>query len=156
MGLLKKAFNSLFGRPQTIIESNPTSSLPAESAIAISNDKFEMAPGRKLSQEEQIEENKYTISKLDPKLMLVIDMIDELYPEQSALQTIAEEPTLMRAWLAHIVYKENINNFYTLISGSNANLIDPAILVPKSKRPPPKPRKVKCLKDLPLQKSLLN
>ncbi len=156
MGLLKKAFNSLFSKPQIVTESIPSSSIPVEPITAIPNDKFEMAPGRKLSQEEQIEENKYTISKLDPKLMLVIDMIDELYPEQSALQTIAEEPTLMRSWLAHIVYKENINNFYTLISGMNPNLIDPVILVPKSKRPLPKPRKVKCLKDLPLQRSLLN
>ncbi|NDB81653.1 MAG: hypothetical protein EB127_02705 [Alphaproteobacteria bacterium] len=156
MGLLRKALNSLFGKQEVISESNYETLLPLSSNANAPDNKFEMSPGRRLSPEEQVEENKYTISTLDPKLMLVINMIDELYPNESALQTIAEEPTLMRSWLAHIVYKENIDIFYTLINGSNINLVDPVILVPKSKRPPPKPRKVKCLKDLPLQRSLLN
>jgi hypothetical protein len=156
MGIISRTFNKFFNKTEELIE-------PETRELAIVNPEsqtkipeFTMPQGEKLSVEEQIEENKYMIRQLDPKLVFITDMINELNSEEDALQVIAEEPDMMRLWLAHVVYKENINNFYTLISGKNINLLNPEALVPKSKRLPPKPRKIKCLKDLPLQKSLLN
>lgn len=156
MGIIKRTINKFFKKTEELIE-------PEAIVIESSNfneqkelPEFKMVQGKKLTLQEQIEENKYMITKLDPKLIFITNMINELNSDEDALQVIAEEPDLMRLWLAHIVYKENINNFYTLISGKNVNSLNPEALVPKSKRLPPKPRKIKCLKDLPLQKSLLN
>jgi hypothetical protein len=156
MGIISRTFNKFFKKPEELSEAESeeleTLNFNVQKKIA----EFKMVQGKRLSLEEQIEENKYMIRQLDPKLIFIADMINELNKEEDALQVIAEEPDMMRLWFAHVVYKENINNFYTLISGKNINLLNPEALVPKSKRLPPKPRKIKCLKDLPLQKSLLN
>lgn len=156
MGIISRTFNKFFKKTEELSEAESEELEAINFNVQKKIAEFKMVEGKKLSLEEQIEENKYMITKLDPKLVFIADMINELNSEEDALQVIAEEPDLMRLWFAHVVYKENINNFYTLISGKNANWLNPEALVPKSKRLPPKPRTIKCLRDLPLQKSLLN
>lgn len=116
---------------------------------------FEMTPGLKLTPEEKIEENKYLIEKLDYKVSLILKMIDDFNPEEDSLSVVAQDPGLMRLWLAHTSYKTRINDFLTLIIGKNINALSPDVLAPKVNKIS-KPKKVKCLTDLPLQKKLLN
>lgn len=117
---------------------------------------YEMQPGVKLSPDEKIEENKYLISTLDSKTLFLLKMIDELHPEEDAIHAVASDALMMRAWLAHISYKNKIEEFTVLITGQDKRLLDPSVLAGKNNKPIPKPKRVKCLRDLPLQKTLLN
>jgi hypothetical protein len=117
---------------------------------------YEMQPGVKLTSDEKIEENKYLISTLDSKTLFLLKMIDQLHPEEDAIHTVASDPAMMRAWLGHISYKNKIEEFTVLITGQDKRLLDPTVLAGKNNKPAPKPKRIKCLQDLPLQKTLLN
>jgi hypothetical protein len=120
MGIISRTFNKFFNKTEELTEPEPRELAILSPQSQTKIPEFTMPQGEKLSIEEQIEENKYMIRQLDPKLVFITDMINELNSEEDALQVIAEEPDMMRLWLAHVVYKENINNFYTLICTDGA------------------------------------
>ena len=145
MGRIRRAFHKIFNRIEESIEPEPQKD----------NSKFEMIPGKKLTLEEVIQENKIIISTLDPKLMFLIHLVSEV-KQEDMLQTIAENSLNMDDWLTHITYKTKMENFNNLLNGRNLKSLDPNALVPKKHRKEFSGKTIKCLTDLPLQKSLLN
>jgi len=145
MGIIRRTLNRFFSKAEEVIEFTPEKN----------NSKFEMIPGKKLTLEEVIQENKIIISTLDPKLMFLIHLVSEV-KQEDMLQTIAENSLNMDDWLAHITYKTKMENFNNLLNGRNLKSLDPNALVPKKHRKEFSGKTIKCLTDLPLQKSLLN
>lgn len=154
MGKLREIINNLIDRTDIFFDKN-TEPLPPSTQEQIQPAIFEMTPGKKLSKQEIIEENQNLIQSLDPKLMFLIKVVYEVN-KQDVLKTIAQDYKSMQEWLAHIAYRTKIDNFNSLLSGRNLNLLDPNLLVPKKHRKEFTGKTIKCLTDLPLQKSLLN
>lgn len=145
MGIIRRTISKFFNKTEELIGHT----------LQKDNSKFEMALGKKLTLEEIIEENKIIISTLDPKLMFLVHLISEV-KQEDMLQIIAENSLNMDDWLAHITYKTKMENFNNLLNGRNLKSLDPNALVPKKHRKEFSGKTIKCLTDLPLQKSLLN
>ena len=163
MGKVKDYLFDILARAEDLLQKQEKASaidqpvsLELTKQVESESNVFQMQEGPRLTPEEKIKENEYLISTLDSRLMFILKMINELHDEQDAINVLASDPLMMRAWLAHISYKTKIENFSVLITGQNKNLLDPTVLAGKKNRPAPKPKKIKCLQDLPLQKSLLN
>jgi hypothetical protein len=139
MGKLRKYLFSIWERAEDILAKDKPAAIPSVT-IPIKEKEYVMPHGVKLSKEELIEEDKFIISKLDNKLNLLITMIQDIHPDEDMQDAIVTEPFLMKVWLAHIAYKTKISDFNSLLTGQKTL---------KSKR-------IKCLTDLPLQKTLLN
>ena len=107
-------------------------------------------------------QNKEIISKLDYKSSLLLNLIGDVTYEDTnigpAIDIFAKEPLAMEAWLNHVTYKTNIKNFNDLLRGYDSTLISGDFLlsadISRSRRL--SKGKIKCLKDLPLQKKILN
>jgi hypothetical protein len=145
MGRIRRAFHKIFNRTEELIEPEPQKD----------NSKFEMTSGKRLTFQEIIEENKIIISTLDPKMNFLLELIKEIKGED-LLPEIAKDPVQMQQWLAHIAYRKRIDDFNFLISGKSRNTLDPSVLVKAKHRKQSIRKRIKCLTDLPLQKSLLN
>jgi hypothetical protein len=155
MGRIKKIILNLLDKTEDFFANKYKESLSLEPEVVKDNSKFEMVPGKKLSLQELIEENKLIISTLDPKMNFLIELIREIKGED-ILPAIAQDPLHMQQWLAHIAYRKKIDDFNFLISGKNRNTLDPGLLVKSKHRTQLIRKNIKCLTDLPLQKSLLN
>jgi hypothetical protein len=107
---------------------------------------WEMPYGTPKTEEETIDEYADLITKIDPKLEFIFDFINEYKEDDTGIKSIfIREPYLMKMWFAHISYRQQTDNFYTLISKSPTGL-------PASSNV----KKIKCITDLPLQKKILN
>ena len=139
MGKLRRYLFSIWERAEDILTKDKPAVISTVSTPTKEKE-YVMPYGVKLSKEELIEEDKFIISKLDNKLNLLITMIQDIHPEEDMQDLIVTEPFLMKVWLAHIAYKTKISDFNSVLTGQKTL---------KSKR-------IKCLTDLPLQKTLLN
>lgn len=161
MGRIKDYLTKALVKAEDYLNSQKESPVLEQASVGIpeptiDSSFYEMQPGVVLTEEEKIEENKYLISTLDSKTLFLLKMIDQLHPEEDAIHEVASDVSMMRAWLAHVSYKNKIEEFTVLITGQDKRLLDPTVLAGKNNKPMPKPKRVKCLQDLPLQKTLLN
>jgi len=116
---------------------------------------WEMPYGTPSTEEEIIEENKSMVESLDPKLTFALEMVDEFAETEGFIDFFIRDPLLMKAWFAHISYKNSIETFNNLISDKDQSSFAPP--VNKNGLPPiSKIKKIKCITDLPLQSKLLN
>jgi hypothetical protein len=144
MGRIRKYLFNIFNRASETLENFTAQPVPDPIVDDIPVETpYVMPNGIPLTQEEKIRNNEYLIENLDSSFFLVLNLINEIYPEQDIINEIASTPSMMRIWLAHINYKNKINTF--------RELVDNKINLQNTKQ-----KKIKCLHDLPLQKKLLN
>lgn len=142
MGKIREYIFKIFDKAEDILSRDKKSTTLVDNTPTEKpkNTEYTMPYGLKRTKEELIEEDKLIITKLDNKLNLLVTMIQDLHPDQNVQDLIIGEPFLLKVWLAHIAYKTKISDFNNLLTGK---------IQLKSK-------KIKCLTDLPLQKTLLN
>jgi hypothetical protein len=102
-----------------------------------------MPNGIPFTPEEKLENNKLLIETLDSNFLHIVNVINELYPDENIVDEIASNPQVMRIWLAHVIHRDKILKFRNIITTTSS--------YQKTKQ-----KKIKCLQDLPLQKMLLN
>lgn len=136
-------------------KDSPEESTQLEDISEVNNTKWEMPYGTPSTEAEIIDENKNMVESLDPKLTFALEMVDEFAETEGFIDFFVRDPMLMKAWFAHISYKNSIENFNNLISDKDKSSFAPP--VNKNGLPPiSKAKKIKCITDLPLQSKLLN
>ena len=115
----------------------------SELTVILPEPEYIMPHGIPFTAEEKLENNKLLIKTLDSTFLYIVNVINELYPDENIIEEIASNPQVMRIWLAHVIHRDKILKFRNTITTGNS--------YQKTKQ-----KKIKCLQDLPLQKMLLN